>query len=151
MPLSSKPACPRTSRAVLDRSELRGDYSGEEYAQACDVFYRRHVCRLQPPPAAYEESVAGLGAEVYNHMWGPSEFTCTGTLQSYERCERLHEITAPTLWLCGRHDEARPETVALYQQQLPGSQLHIFEHSAHMSYLEEPDEFLRVLRAFLAA
>ncbi len=83
-------------------------------------------------------------------MWGPSEFTCTGTLRDYERFERLAEIAAPTLWLCGRHDEARPETLALYQQQIPGSRLHVFENSAHMSYLEEPDEFLRVVRAFLA-
>ena len=67
-----------------------------------------------------------------------------GHAGDYERFERLAEIAAPThLWLCGRHDEARPETLALYQQQIPGSRLHVFENSAHMSYLEEPDEFLR--------
>lgn len=145
-----KAGLPPETRTTIDRCELAGDYGDDDYAQACEVFYARHVCRLRPLPEPYQESVAGLGAEVYNHMWGPSEFTCTGTLRDYERFERLGEIAAPTLWLCGRHDEARPETVASYQQQLPGSQLHVFEHSAHMSYLEETDEFLRVVRAFLA-
>lgn len=145
-----KDGLPSEMRAVLDDCEGRGDYANEGYAQACEVFYARHVCRIRPLPQPYQESVAGLGAEVYNHMWGPSEFTCTGTLSDYERFERLGEIAAPTLWLCGRHDEARPETIAACQRQLPGSQLHVFEHSAHMSYLEETDEFLRVVRAFLA-
>ncbi len=145
-----KAALPTDFRATIDRCERDGNYANEAYVQACEVFYARHVCRLRPLPAAYEESVAGLGEQVYNHMWGPSEFTCTGTLRDYERFERLAEIDAPTLWLCGRHDEARPETLALYQQQIPGSRLHVFENSAHMSYLEETDEFLRVVRAFLA-
>lgn len=147
---SLKDRLPHDIRAVLDDCERRGDYTAEGYAQACEVFYARHVCRIRPLPQPYQESVAGLGVEVYTHMWGPSEFTCTGTLRDYERFDRLGEIAAPTLWLCGRHDEARPETIAAYQRQLPGSQLHVFENSAHMSYLEEMDEFLRVVRAFLA-
>ena len=68
-----KAALPTDFRVTIDRCEREGDYASEAYAQACEAFYVRHVCRLQPLPAAYEESVAGLGEQVYNHMWGPSD------------------------------------------------------------------------------
>ena len=33
---------------------------------------------------------------------------------------------------------------------LPGSRLHVIEHAAHLSNIEQPAEFNRVLRQFLA-
>lgn len=48
-----------------------------------------------------------------------------------------------------RYDEATPETTAFYQSQIPGSQLVIFENSAHMTMLEETDRYVQVVRDFL--
>ena len=45
---------------------------------------------------------------VYGTMFGPSEFTITGTLGDWSVVERLPSITAPTLVLSGEYDEARP-------------------------------------------
>ncbi len=83
-------------------------------------------------------------------MWGPTEsFMKGGTLINYDRSGSLKEITVPTLFTCGRYDEASPETVQYFQSRLPGSQLKIFENSAHVAHLEETDAFLETIRSFI--
>ena len=49
---------PKEVRDVLDKCEEEGTVESEEYEQACLVFYKRHLCRLDPWP---EEVVAALG------------------------------------------------------------------------------------------
>lgn len=82
-------------------------------------------------------------------MWGPSEFTATGTLRDYDRTDRLHELTLPTLFTAGRYDEARPATVEYYRTLVPGAELAIVENSAHLTMHDEPEENVRLVREFL--
>jgi proline iminopeptidase len=113
------------------------------------VYYRRHVCRLDPWPEPLQRSLAGLSPDVYLAMWGPSEFYCTGNLRDYDRTVRLAELGLPLLFTCGRYDEAAPATVAAYQRLLPGAEVAVFERSAHVPHLEEPDRYVALLRDFL--
>lgn len=84
-------------------------------------------------------------------MWGASESNMAGgNLRYYDRTSRLSEITLPVLWTCGRYDEAQPDTVAYYQSLLPGSELAVFEESAHVPHLEEPARYVAIIRDFLA-
>ena len=136
-------------QAVLDRHEAAGTTAAAEYDAATMVFYRRHVCRLDPWPDALMRTFTRLSQPVYHAMWGPSEFHATGTLRDYDRTERLHELTVPTLFLCGRYDEATPAATAWYQRLVAGSELVIFEHSSHMPQLEEPERYVQVVRDFL--
>ena len=92
--------------------------------------------------------VAGDGAATYYTMQGPNEFTVTGTLKDWDRTTRAHEITLPTLFTCGRLEPLMGE-MSFNQGLLPGSELVIFEQSAHMAHLEETDRYLQVLRDFL--
>jgi proline iminopeptidase len=89
--------------------------------------------------------------EVYNIMWGPSEFTVKGNLKEFDCTDQLKEITFPTLFTCGRFDEATPETTKFYSSLTPDSKFHVFENSAHMPYVEEPEEYLHVIGSFLNA
>jgi proline iminopeptidase len=82
-------------------------------------------------------------------MWGPSEFTVTGTLKNYDRVNRLNEISIPVLFTCGNFDEATPATVKGYQERLPGAELHIFEDASHEHHLEKTQNYLEIVRAFL--
>jgi L-proline amide hydrolase len=44
-------------------------------------------------------------------MWGPTEFSSTGTLRSYDGEPLLARLDGRhTLWIVGQYDEARPET-----------------------------------------
>ncbi len=140
---------PGEVQEVLDRNEAAGTTDSEEYEAATMEFYRRHLCRLDPWPDAMQRMMAGVGLPVYNAMWGPNEFFMTGNLLDYDRTGRLHEITVPTLFTCGRYDEATPDATAWYQSLLPGSEIAVFEQSAHVPHLEETGRYLQVVRDFL--
>jgi proline iminopeptidase len=82
-------------------------------------------------------------------MWGPNEFTPTGSLADFDRTDVLDRIACPTLFTCGRHDEATPESTAFYASLVPGSRVEVFEDSAHVAFHEETERYLEVLEAFL--
>jgi len=82
-------------------------------------------------------------------MWGPSEFTVKGNLKSFDCTNQLSTILVPTLYSCGRFDEATPESTKYFSEVTPNSSFHVFEKSAHMAYIEEEKEYLRVMNNFL--
>jgi pimeloyl-ACP methyl ester carboxylesterase len=64
--------------------------------------------------------------------------------------DRLGEVTHPVLVLAGRNDRtcavAASEDLA---PRLPDAELVVFEHSAHMMFVEEQDRYLATVRRFL--
>jgi proline-specific peptidase len=138
-------------RDVLDRHEASGYFSCPEYQWAITQFYRRHLCRQDPWPDCVERTFAGLGADVYQAMWGPSEFgPVTGHLRGWDITDRLPEIQVPALVTGGRYDEARPAHVAVLADRIPRAELVIFENSSHMAFIEERQRYLQVVDDFLA-
>jgi len=140
---------PESIRAVIYEKEASGETDSPEYQEAMMSYYRRHLCRLDPWPDCLNRTFEKLGKSVYEHMWGPSEFTVSGTLGNYERAELLKEITQNILFTCGRYDEATPETTAFYHRRHPRSEMVIFEDASHAHHLEKPEEYLGVVRDFL--
>jgi proline-specific peptidase len=82
-------------------------------------------------------------------MWGPNEFTCTGTLIEWDRTDRLGEITNPTLITVGEFDEVHPSCARTLQRGIAGSQLEIFVGCGHAAHLEDHERFKQVLLDFL--
>lgn len=141
---------PEATQQVLTRHEELGSTDCPEYQAAMAAYYQTYMCRLSPWPDEVERSYAHAGMSVYRTMWGRNEFNADGTLSTYDRTDRLGEITVPTLFLCGRHDEATPEATQHYQSLVPDAQLMVFEDSAHMPHFEEPEAYLDTVRGFLA-
>jgi proline-specific peptidase len=111
-------------------------------------FMQRHICRLEPWPEILFEANP-METPVYRTMWGANEFTINGNLRHWDRTGRLGEIAVPTLVTCGRWDEATPACAETLARGIPGASLHVFEKSAHMTFLEQPEEFVGVVRDFL--
>jgi pimeloyl-ACP methyl ester carboxylesterase len=64
--------------------------------------------------------------------------------------EDLSNIKAPTLIIVGREDPIRPVTDAEFmQERIPNSRLEIIEDAAHLTNMEQPKAFNRVLIDFL--
>ncbi len=141
---------PAHAQSAVAVAEERGIYDSKEYQDAVMLYYKLHVCRLEPWPDCLQKTFARINSTIYTKMWGPSEFTCTGTLKDYERAHDLHKINIPTLFLAGRYDEARPVTTAYYQTMLPGSILRIIEDASHTHFLEKTNECLSAMRDFLS-
>jgi proline iminopeptidase len=142
-------AQPAEVRRVISEHEEAGFTACPEYQAAILGFYREHVCRLTPWPAGLERSFAEAGYAVYNQMNGPSEFTVTGTLKTWDIMDRLGEITVPALLVGGRYDECRPAHLEDMHRRIAGSQLAIIEDASHLCFAEQPQEFTGVVNSFL--
>lgn len=140
---------PKRVRDVLARHEAAGGTGCPEYVAATLAFYRGHLCRLDPWPEELERTWAGLGGNVYLSMWGPTEFHATGTLRGYDLTPRLGQLGVPTLFTCGRHDEATPEAVESFADLVPQAEVVVFEESSHTPHLEEAGPYLDAVAGFL--
>jgi len=143
---------PPDVQQTLVHHERQGTTDSQEYQDAMLVFYRRHVCRLDPWPDCVARTFEKLARypEVYNVMNGPSEFHVIGTLKTWDITDRLAGISIPTLLLSGRYDEATPMIVETIHRRIPGSQWVMFEESSHMPHVEETERYLQVSGEFLA-
>lgn len=140
---------PGDVQRTLTEHEEAGTTDSEEYREASEVFYKRHVYggeRIAGPP---ECDGAPWSKFIYQYMWGPTEFHATGTLVDFDLTDRLHEIDAPVLFITGEFDQARPETVAEFQKLVPGSKMTVILDAAHGTLSRKPDEYRNVLENFL--
>jgi proline-specific peptidase len=65
--------------------------------------------------------------------------------------DRLAEITQPVLVTTGRHDRTcTVEAAEAIANGISDAELIIFEQSGHMTFVEEQDRYLEVVRSFLA-
>lgn len=146
-------ALPQDVREALERHEATGDYQHPDYQAATQVFYQRHVCRLDPWPAEVQRTFAAMADDptVYFSMNGPTEFHVIGSLRDWDIGARLDQVQAPTLVISGAHDEATPACVAAYVERIPDARWVCMPASSHMCHVEEREATMRHIDAFLAA
>ena len=138
-----------SDRNTIRKSEASGRYDSPEYQHAMNEFYKKHLCRLDPWPQELNITFENLGVEVYTYMWGPSEFTMTGTLKDADVTPWLSGINTPVLLTAGEFDEARPETVEYYKCLFRKAEIQIFKDSSHSHHLEKSFDFVRSVRDFI--
>jgi proline iminopeptidase len=133
------------------RSRLLGEAALDDpaYQAAVDAFYRRHLCRLDPWPEIVTRTLNNGNMAVYQSMWGPAEFTSTGTLRQFDATPLLPRIKAPTLFICGEYDESTPTACADFAQLVPGAELAVIAKASHLAPVEQPEAYLARLNAFL--
>lgn len=144
---------PPQVEATLRRHEAAGTTDDPEYVAACDVFYRRHVCRLETWPDEVVEAFAWIDRDptVYHTMNGPSEFHVIGSIRDWQSKDRLDQISVPTLLVSGAHDEATPAVQKTMLDGIRGAQWTLFEDSSHMPHVEEREKYMAVVSEWLGA
>lgn len=143
---------PAEVEATLRKHEEAGTTDDPEYAAACDVFYRRHVCRLDPWPDDLVEAFSWIDRDptVYHTMNGPSEFHVIGSIKDWQSTDRLGDIGVPTLLVSGKYDEATPALQERMLAGLPNAEWVLFDESAHVPHVEETKRYLDVVSDWLA-
>lgn len=136
-------------QAAIDRHEAAGTTDAAEYQHAIRTWNETYLCRVRPWPPELLAAFAGMGTEIFETMFGPSDFHIIGTIRDWDVFDRLAEIALPVLILAGRYDECVPEHMWAMHQRIAGSRFEFFESTAHMPFIEEPDKFDRVMRDFL--
>jgi proline iminopeptidase len=141
---------PEDLRATIERCEAEGKTESAEYQAASFTFMQKHVCRVEPFPEYVMRTNANMGVTpVYGHMWGPSEFTMTGTLAAWDRRGQLAEISAPTLVVTGPYDEVTEDLAAELANGIPGARKVMIPNASHTPWIENPDAFFPELREHL--
>lgn len=125
--------------------------------KATDVFYQ-NFNRREPASdgrkayAAFDKAAGGKGpnSDLYNLMWGSSEFVSTGTLKDYDGEPLLAKLDGKnTLFIDGQYDEARPATLGTFAARVSGAEFAVIPGAAHGFFNDRPDETLGVLRPWL--
>ncbi len=76
-----------------------------------------------------------------------SDFTACN---AFNVMEKLGEIRAPSLALCGENDQLTPPRYSQYlADQIPNAEVQILPEAGHMVMLEKPDEVAEALLTFL--
>lgn len=141
---------PAEMQVAIEKAEANGNYSTPEYQAATAEYYARHLCRINPWPEEMNLTFSKMGLPVYQQMWGPSEFTVTGTLRNQDSTPLLGRLTLPILFTAGHHDEATPEAAEHFLNLTKNGRLAVFENASHQHHLEQREEYLRTVRSFLA-
>ena len=137
------------TQAAVDRHEAAGTTDSAEYQAAIRTWNETYLCRIRPWPKELEDAFRKMGTEIFETMFGPSDFRIVGTMRNWDVFERLAEIAVPTLLLAGRFDECSPEDMQEMHHRIAGSRFELFESTAHMPFIEEPARFDQVMREFL--
>lgn len=136
---------------LIAEGEASGDFASPGYQHANDVFKARHLRRKGDRPPELMRSQDLFNEALYNHVWGPSEFTARGTLRDYDGTSRLGEYGGPVLFVCGEHDEAREETMQAFAARMRNARVAVVPGVAHLSMNEDPAAFHAAVAPFLSA
>jgi len=149
-------------RARIEKAEAAGlfgngkDYEKNRYPSSYmtaawgegyfPYLYRNH------PDANFDPALNGVMSwDLYREMWGShGEFLIDGNLVSVEYADRLQSISVPTLITAGDHDECDPSIARDMNARIPGSKLVVLPNSGHMTFVDQPKQFLAAVDDFLA-
>lgn len=130
----------------------RGRYP-EEYAKlAWGIGYFPYLYQGRPDPNNDPlSSNTSTAWDVYREMWGShGEFVVDGNLTEVEYLDQLSQIKVPTLIIVGDHDESDPKMSREMHEKIAGSQLVILPRSGHMTFVDQPEQFLKAVSTFVA-
>jgi len=144
-------ALPEDIRGPLQQHIRAGGVTSPVCQCVVDAFMRHHFCRMNPWPDSLSRCQARARGvpEARHAMLGASEIQPAGQLENWDVTGWLGEIACPTLVVSGRYDMVPPPSAAALYRGIPGSEWVVFEHSAHVPHLEEPERYLEVLDGFL--
>lgn len=141
---------PDSVQQVIAREEAAKTTDSPAYSAAMDVYYGQHVRRApKARPADSDSSGRMNGKLVYNYMWGPSEFTSTGTLKTFDATAWLKGITIPTLFLAGEFDEATPASTERFTHLVEGARFVMIPNSGHATANDNLPALLEAVKTFL--
>ncbi len=96
----------------------------------------------QPPPGYLEDSVGSPEVLRYFANMGYGAF---------DYRPKLKDVDKPTLVIVGEYDRTTTTRAArVLHEGIPDSELHIVPGVGHMSFVEQPDDYLSTVRNFLA-
>lgn len=141
---------PDSVQRAIAKHEADHTTDSPEYRAAMNAYYALHLMRKPPLDKADDDSSnAAFSKQIYEYMWGPSEFTSTGTLKHFDATKWLKSVSVPTLFLAGQFGEEVPASIERFSKLVPGSQFVMIPGSGHVTHNDNLPAVLATVRRFL--
>ncbi len=134
---------------AIEEGEATGNFQSTGFQKANRIFLNAYGLRTDRLKSHLDTVTYTRNSFIYNYMWGPTEFTATGTLKDYHRVEQLTEIKVPVLFITGEYDEARPQTVRYFQSLVPDSEMAVIKGAGHATMHDNRKGNIQAVRKFL--
>lgn len=140
-----------TSRRPTDAAKMWGDRVKTAREQGMGALVESTLVRwfTEPYRNSRRDVMERIGSDIratpVNGFSG-----CCHAISEVDYLDRLKEIKVPALVMVGEHDHGTPpEAARVIQQNLPGAELKILASAAHLSNIEQADEFNKAMIGFL--
>ena len=139
-----------SERAALLAQKDGSIYDKKEYKSAVRKFIKNHVGRKSTELYNFNrKKFPKTNREIYEKMWGKSEFFGTGTLKDWSVESKLKNIDVPTLIISGALDESSPRMNELMKKEIKNSKWVLLKMSHHIGYVEETDLVVKTIKSFI--
>lgn len=143
--------CDTTSRYPAAAAPIWDERIRTVEAQGMEAMVEPTLSRwFTGPFRARRADVTGRVAELIRRTPPAGYIGCCRALPKIDVTDRLGEVRCPALVIVGEDDPGTPVEMARdIHRALPGAELAILRSASHLSNLEQPGEFTRVLAGFL--
>jgi pimeloyl-ACP methyl ester carboxylesterase len=102
-------------------------------------------------PGPFREEISGLLLDMAERMGAEGFIRQVRAMQRRrDQQSLLRKIMAPTMVICGARDEVLPvKRQEIMAELIPGAHLRVLTEAAHVPMLEQPEEVIEDLRAWL--
>lgn len=140
---------PSEKEALLNQKDGK-EYNKQEYKKAVKKFVKNHVGKRSTELYPFKrKKFPKTNREIYEKMWGKSEFFGTGTLKDWNVESKLKTIDVPTLIISGAMDESSPRMNELMNKEIKNSQWLLLKKSHHIGYVEETELVVDSIKNFI--
>lgn len=130
-------------------SSWEREKSVQTHEQCADLLHDQIPFQFRNP---HDPRIAEFQARTAGGIYSPDvlRYFANQDYGGIEVEDHLNRVTQPVLVLAGRDDRTCvPEGAEAMARGLPHSELVIFEHSGHMTYVEENTRYIETVRDFL--
>ena len=136
--------------AEIKAIEAKKDFNNSRYMELLiPNFYKKHLCRLDEWPDAFNRTMKHVNAEIYTLMQGPSEFGVSGRLANWDIKNRLHEISVPTLMIGAKHDTMDPKAMEAQSKAVKKGRYLYCPNGSHLAMWDDQKVFMSGVISFI--
>lgn len=139
---------PEKHQKAIFHCQKVGAYDAKVYQDAEAAYAKKHILR-KDVKEEYAKAFKFFNFDIYNHMWGPTEFCPTGSLKKYDRTKDLSKIKVPSFIFCGQYDESTPETNLKFSKKIPDCEFKVMKGLSHCASMEDLKKYTKTLQSFL--
>lgn len=140
----------KKEKEIISFNEKYNISDSKLYQEVMNSYYDKYVFRfLKNKDKILPNLFKGSNIDMYKYLWGNSEFSSSGLLKNYDGTQLLKKVKCPILLMCGKYDEATPESNKKFSKLNKNINFKIIPKSSHLSLFENKKAVLKSISSFL--